>query len=111
MTDKEQRQIFGDNLNYFITLKGKTQGEVADDLDIPRTTFNTWCVGKVIPGFKTLNILVEYFGCRISDLVNEHSENFDNEYQLRKIMEKQHNKQFVDRLLAYAKFLEQNPEE
>lgn len=110
MTDKEQRQIFGENLNYFIGLKRKTQAEVADDLDIPRTTFNTWCVGKVIPGFKTLHILADYFDCLITDLINKHSDNFDNEYQFRKIMEAPHDAAFINRMLAYAKFLQQNPE-
>lgn len=111
MTDKEQRQIFGENLNYFINLKQKSQAEVADDLDIPHTTFNTWCVGKVIPGFKMLNTLTEYFDCRISDLIDKHSENFNDEYQLRVLMEKPHDASFIRRLLAYAKFIEANPEE
>jgi len=111
MTDLQQRKIFGENLNYFITLKGKPQGEVADDLDVPRTTFNTWCVGKVIPGMRMLCVLADYFDCTISDLVNKHGEAYNEQYQFRKLAEQEHDVQFLRRMLAYAKFLKSNPED
>lgn len=111
MTDVEQRKIFGENLNYFIKMKEKTQSEVADELDVPRTTFNTWSVGKVVPGMKMLNKLATYFGCTLADLVDEHGEGYDVRYQFRKLMEEQHDTAFLKRMLAYAKYLKSNPEE
>ena len=41
MTDEEQKRIFSKNLNYYISLSGKQQKEVAKDLGFQVTTFNT----------------------------------------------------------------------
>ena len=41
MTDEEQKRIFSKNLGYYISNSGKQQKEVAADLGISPTTFNT----------------------------------------------------------------------
>ena len=47
--DNLQKRIFAKNLNFYISKSNKQQNEVAKDLGFPPTTFNTWCVGKVMP--------------------------------------------------------------
>ena len=110
MTDREQRQVFGQNLNHLISLIGKQQQEVANDLDIPHTTFNTWCVGKVIPSVPTLHMLADYFNCSILDLIDPHDENFEYRYQIVRTFRKHNEKKYMQMVLNYLQFLESSPD-
>ena len=71
MTDEEQKAIFSKNLNRFIYQSGKQQKEVAYDLGYSPTTFNTWCVGKIIPSAGKIQKIADYFGVGKSDLLDE----------------------------------------
>ena len=71
MTDDEQRKIFGKNLSRYIALSGKEQKEVAKDLGYATTTFNTWCVGKIIPSMGKIQKIADYFGIGKSDLLDD----------------------------------------
>lgn len=73
MTEKEQRQIFSRNLNDYITENGKSQKQVALDLGIHPTTFNTWCVGRVLPRMCIIEQIAEYFHIRKTDLLSDKS--------------------------------------
>lgn len=70
MTDEEQKKIFAKNLNYYISLSGKQQKEVAKELGFQVTTFNTWCKGKIIPGMGKVQKLADYFNIGKSDLLD-----------------------------------------
>lgn len=70
-SDDLQKKIFAKNLNFYITKSGKQQNEIAKDLGFPPTTFNTWCVGKVMPKMGKVQALVDYFGILKSDLLEE----------------------------------------
>ena len=70
MTDEEQKRIFSKNLNYYISLSGKQQKEVAKELGFQITTFNTWCKGKIIPGMGKVQKLADYFNIGKSDLLD-----------------------------------------
>lgn len=71
MTEDEQRKIFAKNLNYYISLTGKQQKEIAKDLQLSPTTFNTWCKGKIMPRMGKIQMLAEYFHIGKSDLVDD----------------------------------------
>lgn len=71
MNEEEQRQIFARNLNYYIANSGKQQKEVAKELGYPQTTFNTWCMGKVIPGMGKVQTIADYFKIGKSDLLDD----------------------------------------
>ena len=43
MTDEEQKKIFSNNLNKYISLSGKQQKEVAEAVGTNPSTFNMWC--------------------------------------------------------------------
>lgn len=73
MTDEEQKRIFAKNLNYYISLSGKQQKEIANDLGYSPTTFNTWCVGKIIPGAGKIQHIADYFKIGKSDLLDDKS--------------------------------------
>lgn len=73
MTDEEQKKIFSKNLNYYINKSGKQQKEVAKDLGIIPSTFNTWCVGKILPRTGKIQSIADYFKIGKSDLLDDKS--------------------------------------
>ena len=73
MTEEEQRKIFAKNLNYYISNSGKQQKEVAEALGSPKTTFNTWCTGKIMPKMGKVQAIADYFKILKSDLIDDKS--------------------------------------
>ena len=71
MTDEEQKKIFSKNINFYISQSGKQQKEIAKDLGYSPTTFNTWCVGKIIPSAGKVQKIADYFGIGKSDLLDD----------------------------------------
>lgn len=85
MTDEEQKAIFSKNLNKYIYQSGKQQKEVAHDLGYSPTTFNTWCVGKIIPSTGKIQKIADYFNIGKSDLLDDKTGTYQN--QTPKILE------------------------
>lgn len=104
MTDEEQKKIFGKNLSRYVALSGKDQKEIAKDLGYAPTTFNTWCVGKIIPSMGKVQRIADYFGIGKSDLL-------DDKYSIELAIENaQANKDAqARRMLSYFKKL--NPDQ
>lgn len=74
MTDEEQKKIFSKNINFYIAQSGKQQKEIAKDLGFNPTTFNTWCVGKIVPTMGKIQKIADYFGIEKTDLVDDKCE-------------------------------------
>lgn len=83
MTDEEQKHLFSKNLNYYISKCGKQQKEVAKDLGVSPTTFNTWCVGKIIPKMGKIQKIADYFGIGKTDLLDDHSNERNPEFDFQ----------------------------
>ena len=75
MTNEEQRRIFGKNLSYYVSLTGKSQKDVAKDLDVNYTTFNMWCLGKSMPTMGKVQSIADYFHIKNTDLIDDHDTN------------------------------------
>lgn len=73
MSDEEQKKIFSKNINFYINQSGKQQKEIAKELGYSSTTFNTWCVGKIIPSAGKVQKIADYFGIGKSDLLDDKS--------------------------------------
>lgn len=71
MADEKERHIFAKNLNYYISLNGKQQNEVARDIGENPSTLNMWCKGNSIPGLGKIQKLADYFKIGKSDLTDE----------------------------------------
>lgn len=109
MTDKEQKRIIGKNINRLIKMSGKQQQEIADALDIPPTTFNTWCMGRVMPRYSKLQKLAEYFGCSVSEIVDDQDETavtFDPTATLKQSINKSLSIMSYDQLKKVAEYVE-----
>lgn len=82
MSDEEQKSVFAKNLNRYLSLSGKTQKEVADDIGVIPSTFNTWCQGIALPRMGKVQALADYFGINKTDLIDDKCEKSNETYYL-----------------------------
>ena len=81
MTDEEQKKIFSNNLNKYISVSGKQQKEVAEAVGTNPSTFNMWCKGNSMPGTGKIRALADYFRIGMSDLTDlKEEKEIDAEY-------------------------------
>lgn len=71
---KKMKEILADNLNYYIDKSGKSQTDIARELDIPETTMSNWTRGNTYPRTDKLELLADYFCIKRSDLTEERNE-------------------------------------
>ncbi len=69
MSEEEMKKCFASNIEYFIKLTGQQQRDVAAALGVAPTTFNTWCVGKILPTLPKLQMIADYFSIQVEDLI------------------------------------------
>ena len=69
MSSIGNKEIFAENLNYYIARSGKTQKEIADYIEVPAGTLNNWVKGKKYPRIDKIEKLAQYFGILKSDLI------------------------------------------
>lgn len=74
LEDEEQRRIFSDNLQKYVNRSGKTQKDIAIDLDVNPPTFSMWIKGKSMPSVSVIRRIADYFGIGITDLVDDKKE-------------------------------------
>ena len=72
MTDRE---IFRENLNYYLSLQGKKQKDLADYVGAKTTTVSGWTRGISFPRADAMEKIAMFFGIRTSQLVSENSHN------------------------------------
>ena len=82
MSEDRQKYIFGKNLSNYVANSGKDQKDIAKDLGFAPTTFNTWCMGKIIPSMGKVQSIADYFGIGKTDLLDDKSKKQDNGYYI-----------------------------
>lgn len=73
-SDSENKEIFANNLNYYMKLNNKTRLDVCNDLCFSYTTFTSWCKGQFYPRIDKIESLANYFGIEKSDLIENKSD-------------------------------------
>jgi repressor LexA len=68
------KQVFGNNLAYYVERSGKSQRELADMLGVASSTFNDWVKGRKYPRIDKIEMLANIFGILKSDLIEERTE-------------------------------------
>lgn len=63
------KNIFVSNLNYLMQLRGKTQADIAHNLDVSTATASDWCNGKKYPRIDKMQLLADYLGVGLSALI------------------------------------------
>lgn len=82
MIDKSNKEIFSNNLKFFMQQKNKTRKEICDDLNIKYTTFADWYNGNKYPRIDKIELLAKYFGIQKSDLIEEKNDTNKNSLEL-----------------------------
>ena len=78
MTIEENfREIFAKRLNYYMSINGKRQIDLVEDLGLNRSTVSTWCNGKKMPEMVKIDMLAKYFNINRSDLLEEKREKIE----------------------------------
>ena len=67
----KHKTIFAENLNRKMQENGKTRKDICDALDLSYYTVTDWVKGKKMPRMDKVEKLARYFGCLISDLIEE----------------------------------------
>ena len=64
-------RIFAKALNYYLSLKGKSQQDLINDLHYSSSTVSQWCTGKSIPRMDRIHAIAEYLGIDKADLLKD----------------------------------------
>ncbi len=70
----ENRNVFADNLQYYMSEKGVTRKDISDALGISYFTITSWVNGRKYPRMDKVEMLANYFGIQKSDLIEEQPE-------------------------------------
>lgn len=62
---------FATNLKFLVKISGKTQSEIAAELEFERTTFNGYLTGKSRPYLEGIIEIASFFGVSESELIHE----------------------------------------
>ena len=65
------KNVFAENLKYYMDEKGVSRREVSEALGVSYFTFTSWVNGKKYPRMDKVEMLADYFGIQKSDLIEE----------------------------------------
>lgn len=79
MSEQDYAKLVAKNLRRIMYEHGKTQAEVAKDLNISKATLSSWMNGTRIPRISKVDLLCHYFNVKRSDIMEDHDELDENE--------------------------------
>ena len=101
---ERNKKVFAQNLNYYLTTRGKTQNDLVRDLEITASTVSDWANGKKYPRVDKMQMLADYFGILKSDLTEEHQESeLTEDIELQEYLEELKNRSEMRMLFSLAK--------
>lgn len=111
MSDDRYRDIFVQNLRYFMAINGKSQKDLATDLGYSTAIISNWCTGKKLPRIAKVQQLADYFGVEKSDLLEEKVVVSDTDPQLDELCRlcATLTADGIQRVIEYADDLTHNP--
>lgn len=68
------KEVFAQNLRYYMESRGKNQKELAEIVGVSAPTMNDWINAKKYPRIDKIEILANYFGILKSDLIEDKKE-------------------------------------
>lgn len=71
MVNQNQREIFVNNLRYYMKIRGIDQSDIVNGLDITASTVSDWVNGKKYPRVDSMQLLAEFLGVVLSDLTSD----------------------------------------
>lgn len=85
MEEDRNRRIFADNLNRIMLEHDKTPANLNADLGIPYSTLSNWTNAVKMPRMGKIALLANYFGCEVSELLQERSEEYYENQKAKEI--------------------------
>ena len=82
MSDAKYKQIFSQNLRYYMSLNNKEQIDLINDLGFNKSSVSTWCNGTRLPRMDKVDILAKYFDINRSDLIEDKDTEHKQSYYL-----------------------------
>lgn len=71
MSDLGNKEIFAQNLEYYMKLREIDRTKISEILNIPYTTVSDWLNAKKYPRIDKIEMLANYFNIEKSDLIEE----------------------------------------
>ena len=71
MSNIGNKETLAKNLAYYMSICGREQKEIAEDIGVPTSTFNEWVKGKKYPRIDKIELLANYFKIKKSDLIED----------------------------------------
>ena len=71
MSNIGNKETFSKNLAYYLSISGKEQKEIAEEIGVATSTFNDWVKGKNYPRIDKIEKLANYFRIKKSDLIED----------------------------------------
>ena len=104
MNPKEQREVFSANLNRLIAKTGKSKAQVADELEVAKTTLSNWCTNISVPNWAKIRKIADYFNVSPNKLVEPYDPKAERmEMFLEEVLGLDDSK--FDMLYSYLQFL------
>ena len=72
MSNIGNKEVFAQNLAFYVTRSGKDQKIIAEEIGVAASTFNEWMKAKKYPRIDKIDLLANYFGILKSDLIESH---------------------------------------
>lgn len=75
MDAQKLKDVFSENLQFYLKRNGLNQTDLARILDIPEMTMSNWLKAKTYPRIDKIQVLADYFNIKRSDLTEERPTN------------------------------------
>ena len=116
MNGTGNKEVFSENLRYYMEKQGKDRNQVCKDLEIKYTTFADWYNGNKFPRIDKIELLANYFGIQKSDLIEKHNEDENAKIiEIAKTALFSGKKKVTDKMweevLAFARYVESRDEQ
>lgn len=69
LSDLGNKEIFAENLNYYMKINGVDRNKLCNDLEFNYTTVREWTNGTAYPRIDKIEMLANYFNIEKSDLI------------------------------------------
>ena len=105
MSNIGNKETFAKNLKYYMDKTGRTQKEMSEVVGVAPSSFNDWMKAKKYPRIDKIEILSNYFGINMSDLIEEKINPAEQGMFEARILK---DKELMDMVKMYLKLDEKN---
>ena len=79
MSNIGNKETMSKNLKYYISKSGKDRRELSEIWGFPYSTVTEWINGRKYPRIDRIQVMADYFGCEMSDLIEDKEKSPSND--------------------------------